>query len=100
MGPVTIGAQHSEIDYTTASSDLEQDSFGISFAINDNLSISYGMSETEKDGDTDTQELSGFSVGYSMGGITIKAHSNKGENLQQVANNESEHTEIAVSFAF
>ena len=73
---------------------------GISFAINDNLSVSYGASETEKDGDTDTQEMSGFSVGYSMGGITIKAHSNKGENLQQVANNESEHTEIAVSFAF
>ena len=100
MGPVTIGAQHSEIDYTTASSDLEQDSFGISFAVNDNLSISYGMSETEKDGDTDTQDLTGMSIGYSMGGITIKAHSNKGENLQQVAANESEHTEIAVSFAF
>lgn len=100
MGPVTIGAQHSEIDYTTASTDLEQDSFGISFAINDNLSISYGMSETEKDGSTVTQDLTGMSVGYSMGGITIKAHSNKGENLQQVAANESEHTEIAVSFAF
>ena len=100
MGPVTIGAQHSEIDYTTASSDLEQDSFGISFAINDNLSISYGMSETEKDGSTVTQDLTGMSVGYSMGGITIKAHTNKGENLQQTAANESEHTEIAVSFAF
>ena len=100
MGPVTIGAQHSEIDYTTASSDLEQDSFGISFAVNDNLSISYGMSETEKDGSTVTQDLTGMSVGYSMGGITIKAHTNKGENLQQTAANESEHTEIAVSFAF
>ena len=100
MGPVTIGAQHSEIDYSTASSDLEQDSMGISFAVNDNLSISYGMSETEKDGSTVSQDLTGMSVGYSMGGITIKAHSNKGENLQQTAANESEHTEIAVSFAF
>ena len=100
MGSITVGVQHTEIDSSTASSDLEKDAMGISFAINDNLSVSYGASETEKDGDTDTQEMSGFSVGYSMGGITIKAHSNKGENLQQVANNESEHTEIAVSFAF
>ena len=100
MGPITIGAQHSEIDSSSASSDLETDAVGISFAVNENLSVSYGSSETEKDGSTTEQELSGFSVGYSMGGITIKAHSNKGENLQQTAANESEHTEIAVSFAF
>ena len=100
MGSITVGVQHTEIDSSTANSDLEKDAMGISFAINDNLSVSYGASETEKEGDTDTQEMSGFSVGYSMGGITIKAHSNKGENIQQEANNESEHTEIAVSFAF
>jgi outer membrane protein OmpU len=100
MGPITVGAQHSEIDYTTASSDLEKDAIGIAFAVNDNLSISYGQSETEKDGSTVDQEMSGFSVGYSMGGITIKAHSNSGEKLDNTAANESEHTEIAVSFAF
>jgi outer membrane protein OmpU len=74
--------------------------FGISFAVNDNLSISYGQSETSKEGSTIDQELSGFSIGYSMGGMTLKAHKNKGEKLANTANNESEHTEIALSFAF
>ena len=100
LGPITVGAQRTEIDYTAASSDLETDAFGISFAVNDNLSISYGQSETSKEGSTVEQELSGISIGYSMGGMTLKAHKNKGEKIANTANNESEHTEIALSFAF
>ena len=100
LGPITVGAQRTDIDYTAASSDLETDMFGVSFAVNDNLSISYGESETSKDGSTIDQEISGFSIGYSMGGMTVKAHQNKGEKLANTANNESEHTEIAISFAF
>ena len=100
LGPITVGAQRTDIDYTAASSDLETDMFGISFAVNDNLSISYGQSETSLDGSSIEQEISGFSIGYSMGGMTLKAHQNKGEKIANTANNESEHTEIALSFAF
>jgi outer membrane protein OmpU len=98
MGSITVGAQRSETDVSGAA-DLEKDAYGIAFAINDNLSISYGASETSEVGSALDQELSGFSVGYSMGGISIKAHSNKGENVSNIAA-EHEHTEIAVSFAF
>ena len=99
MGPITVGAQQSETDLTTANSDLEKTAYGIAFAVNENLSISYGASETEKEGSSVDQELSGYSIGYSMGGITIKAHANKGENVANAAA-EHDHTEIAVSFAF
>ena len=101
FGPITVGYQHSEIDFeATASNDNETDMFGISFAVNDNLSISYGEQDTEADGQANDQEVEGFSVGYSMGGISIKAHSNEGKNIANTADNVSEHTEIAVSFAF
>jgi outer membrane protein OmpU len=99
MGPITVGAQQSETDLSTADSDLEKTAYGIAFAVNENLSISYGASETEKEGSSVDQELSGYSIGYSMGGITIKAHANKGENVANTAA-EHDHTEIAVSFAF
>jgi outer membrane protein OmpU len=99
MGPITVGAQQSETDLSTADSDLEKTAYGIAFAVNENLSISYGASETEKEGSSVDQELSGYSIGYSMGGITIKAHANKGENVANAAA-EHDHTEIAVSFAF
>jgi len=100
MGAFTVGAQQSETDLTTASSDLEKTAMGIAFAVNENLSISYGQSETEKEGSSVDQELSGFSVGYSMGGITLKAHSNEGKNVGNTAATAHEHTEIALSFAF
>ena len=100
IGPITVGAQHTEKDLAAANSDLETDAYSIAFAVNENLSISYGQSETEKDGSTNDQELSGYSIGYSMGGMTIKAHKNKGEKLANASADESEHTEVAVSFAF
>ena len=101
FGPLTVGYQHSEIDFeATSSNDNETDSFGISFAVNDNLSISYGEQDTEASGAANDQEVEGISVGYSMGGISIKAHSNEAKNIANTADNVSEHTEIAVSFAF
>lgn len=101
FGPLTVGYQHSEIDFeATSSNDNESDYFGISFAVNDNLSISYGEQDTEADGQANDQEVEGISVGYSMGGISIKAHQNEGKNIANTADNVSEHTEIAVSFAF
>jgi outer membrane protein OmpU len=101
-GPVTVGYQHSEIDDGTTSTtkDTDSDMYSIAFAVNENLSISYGEQDTSREGKTLDQEVKGYSVGYSMGGITIKAHSNKATNIKQTAARESEHTEIAVSFAF
>jgi len=72
----------------------------VSFAVNDNLSISYGSHETDQGGATVTEEVDGVSIGYSMGGMTIKAHQNKGDNLGNAATTSSEHTEIALSWAF
>jgi hypothetical protein len=103
-GPVTVGYQWSEIDREAANSgsaaDSERTQGSIAFAVNDNLSVSYGMIETEIDGQANDEELSGFSVGYSMGGMTVNAHRNEGKDMGGAANNESEHTEISVSFAF
>jgi outer membrane protein OmpU len=104
MGPVSVGAQKTDYDFNAANSgalsDAETTQFGIAFAVNENLSISYGTQETELDGQAKDVEIDGFSIGYSMGGISLKAHANKGENMGGVAANEIEHTEISVSFAF
>ena len=99
FGPVTVGYQHSEID-VAGSADLETDLIGISFSVNENLSVSYGEQTTEKAGTTLEQEVSGVSIGYSMGGMSFALHQNKAENIAQTAANESEHTELSVSFAF
>jgi outer membrane protein OmpU len=101
FGPITVGYQKSEIDFAaTTSNDLETDAFGISFQVNDDLSISYGESETEAETSTTDQELEGVSVAYSMGSISIAAHANEGKNIANQTDNESTHTEISINFAF
>ena len=104
MGPISVGVQKTDYDFEAANSgalsDAETTQFGIAFAVNENLSISYGVQDTELDGQANDQEVEGFSIGYSMGGISLKAHANKGENMGGVAANEIEHTEISLSLAF
>ena len=101
FGPLTVGYQHSEIDFAaTTSNDLETDAFGVSFQVNDDLSISYGESETEAETSTTDQELEGISIAYSMGSMSIAAHANEGKNLSNTAARESTHTEISLNFAF
>jgi outer membrane protein OmpU len=104
MGPVSVGIQKTEIDLNAANdeedSDSESTAASIAFAVNENLSISYGIYETEIDSQSKDQEVSGFDIGYSMGGIGINAYRHKGENMGGFANNESEKTEIRLSFAF
>ena len=101
FGPITVGYQHSEIDFAaTTSNDLETDMFGVSFQVNDDLSISYGEQDTEAETSSIEQEVSGMSVAYSMGSISIAAHANEGKNIANQTANESTHTEISINFAF
>ena len=97
MGAATVGVQRTDTDPATGN-DVENTAYGVSFSVNDDLSISYGASEAEVDGSVD-QEIKGFSVGYSMGGLTLQAHANEGDNIGNTANN-YKHTELTVSFAF
>ena len=105
MGSITAGYQYSEIDDGAAGSvaaDTETDAFGVAFAINENLTVSYGYQETEvSTGNTD-QELTGMAIGYSAGGMSIKAQRNEGEEAVTTgsATEEVTRTEILVGFAF
>jgi outer membrane protein OmpU len=99
VGAFTVGVQMTDIDPATGN-DQETTAVGVSFAVNDDLSISYGESTTEVSGQAADQEISGFSVGYSMGGLTLQAHQSTGDNLSQTAASDYEHTELTVSFAF
>ena len=105
-GPITVGYQYTEIDREAAAAagaaDSERTQASIAFAINDNLSVSYGIIETELDGAANPvdEEIKGMSLGYSMGGMTLSAHHNEGENMGGSRQNEVEHTEISLSFAF
>jgi outer membrane protein OmpU len=100
-GPITAGIQLSTIDKTAANSDVDREAASISFAVNEQLSVSYGISNVEYELSTKTdEESSGFSASYTMGSMTIGAVANKTDSLLGTAGTDRTFTEVSVAFAF
>ena len=100
-GGFTIGVQSSDRDHTTAGSDLESIAYGITYAVNDDMSIGYSYHELETESTTDEdQESSGISASYTMGGMTLAGAMNDSDNMGGVAATDREGYEFTLSFAF
>jgi outer membrane protein OmpU len=107
VGMVTLGYQYTKDELGRHSYDFyENNAYGISFAINDDLSLSYGVHESEQSkgsGDASTTlETSSLQVAYSMGGMSIKAAMSDVSNASYstAAANDYDVNTIAVSLAF
>ena len=79
-GPVTVGYQQSESDATSATNSDESDTFGISYQVTEDLSVSYNKHEYNDGAWTSDEEYTGVSASYTMGGITIAGHMNEVSN--------------------
>ena len=99
VGMATVGFQRSSLD--NANADEDRDAMAISLAINENMSVSYGVSsvEFEASGKTD-EDSSGISASYTTGGMTISAVSNATDAVAGSAESDKEYKEVSVSFAF
>ncbi|MGY9007966.1 MAG: porin [Candidatus Pelagibacterales bacterium] len=98
-GSVTVGYQNNEADAAAAAADIEFEAFGISYAVNDSLSVAYNSSESVV-GTTGTQEASGISASYTAGGMTIAGVMNDVDNVAGVAATDTKGYELNLSFAF
>jgi outer membrane protein OmpU len=107
VGNFTVGYQWSKesLNPTTAASVsyYENDAFGISFAVNDDLSISYGKHKSDKVTNAATStELDGDSIqlAYSMGGASIKIAETSVSDGKYNTANDQDATTVALTLAF
>ncbi len=103
VGGFTVGYQQSESDHDTKSSSLDSTAYGITYAVNDDLSIGYSYHEVEFDSgatnNTD-QESTGVSASYTMGGMTLAGAMNSVDAMDGVATGDYEGYEFNLKFAF
>ena len=100
MGPVTVGYQANESDRGTG---IDEDftAYGLSYAVNDDLSISYGASSIDYSGTTkEDQDSSAVSVSFTAGGVGISASHQTTDNVQGTSTSDNSSYEINFSFAF
>jgi hypothetical protein len=105
MGGFTLGYQISEEDMGTTANELQYDNtgYGITFQVNDDLSIGYNHYESDQDNDTDvTAEASSFQIAYTMGGASIRVAESSADDMkyQTGAAYDKDATTISVSLAF
>jgi len=77
VGPVTVGYQHMRDGLGSLTiAHYDNDAFGVSFTVNDSLSISYAEHESQKytaEGDANVElETASLQATYTMGGATVK----------------------------
>jgi outer membrane protein OmpU len=102
FGSISVGYQTSEINAGTSATTDETVGMGISYAVSDDFSISYGTHSVDYGDLTSDQESTGFSASYTMGGMTIAGAVNSTDNVggSTTAANDKDSYELNLSFAF
>jgi len=107
IGGITVGYQRSQIHSPgVADNYYENDAYGISFAVNDDLTVSYARTQSERkfNNSLSSVELDGDSLqlSYSFGGASIKIAeaSVDNKNYTTTAANQRDGRTIALTLAF
>jgi outer membrane protein OmpU len=97
-GPLSIGYQVAEIDNGTKSYDT--DVYGVSFNVNDALSVSYQYGETSGyGGGNDVAKFEGISAAYNIGPMAISFTDNSGKNMNGTTEDD-DNRELNLSMSF
>ena len=109
MGGFTLGYQWSEDNKhatsASATNHYENTLYGVSFSVNDDLSISYGKHESEavKNGLANvTNDAESLQLAYSMGGASIKIAETSVDdaNYTSGTSKDRDGTTLALTLAF
>jgi outer membrane protein OmpU len=97
-GPLSVGYQTADIDDGTKNYDT--DVYGVSFNVNDALSVSYQYGETSGYGGGNNQsEYRGVSAAYNIGPMAIKFSDNSGKNMNGTTNDDDNRVlDLSMSF--
>ena len=102
MDAFTIGFQANESDSQTANSDTEFEAWGVSYAVSEDISISYGSStvEFESGASKSDQEADAIGVSWTNGSMSVTASRHDIANVAGTSTDDRDVTEVNLTFAF
>jgi len=102
VGSISAGAQIANEGGAADTAQWTTTQWGVSFNVNDNISIGYGQRTVDLGSDSVLTDQSdhGISASYTMGSMSVSGNMNKTDDLKGTSGSDVETTEIAVSFAF
>ena len=102
MDAFTVGFQANESDSQTANSDTEFEAWGVSYAVSEDISVSYGAStvEFESGASKSDQEADALGVSWTNGSMSVTASRHSIDNVKGSASDDRDVTEVNLTFAF
>ena len=102
MDAFTIGFQANESDSATANSDTEFEAWGVSYAVSEDISISYGSStvEYESGASLSDQEADALGISWTNGSMSVTASRHDISNVAGTSTDDRDVTEVNLTFAF
>ena len=101
MGAFKIGANHNETDYgSTSTNDIDNQHYGVSFAVNDDLTVSYAVLNNSIDTTADDEQITMVAASYSMGSISFSGYIAKQSSAQGTAGSDDIEKHITMSVSF
>ena len=100
-GNITAAYQKTKVNYdATGTNDQDATHYGVSMAVNDNLSVSAGRQVVDIDTAADDETNTGVSASYTMGSITVAGGFNDVTSQSGSTGSDAEVTMLNVAFAF
>ena len=101
MDAFTVGFQANETDSQTASADTEFEAWGVSYAVSEDISISYGSSTVEFENTSlSDQEADAIGVSWTNGSMSVTASRHDIANVAGTSTDDRDVTEVNLTFAF
>ena len=100
-GPISFGIQVNEMDHGTGSNSKDFSAYGLSYALSDDVSVSYGVSTVDFASATkEDQDSSAVSASFTAGGVAISASYQQTDNVAGTTTMDNTGYEVNFSFAF
>ena len=101
MDAFTFGIQNNESDSAAANADRDFTAWGISYAVSEDISISYGSSEVDFENTSlEDQKADALGVSWTNGSMSVTASRHDIENVAGANDDDRDATEVNLTFAF
>ena len=101
FGPLTLGYSNNDINLGDDTTDKKTTSWGLSYTVSDDISVTYGV-ETIDLADATDAEYEGITASYTTGGMTVSLTSQDAANIDNTVDtdNDFDYWALGLSFAF
>ena len=101
MDAFTIGIQKNDTDSESASSDTDFEAWGVSYAVSEDVSVSYGSSTVSFENTSKSdQEAQAIGVSWTNGSMSVTASRHDIANVAGTSTDDRDVTEVNLTFAF